>query len=311
MCTILSMFGVFFTNFAFSSYVFFMLIFFLEDPNTYQMSPERALSQAAWLLFIGYPFNLVSSIASGYLFVRLGRKKLIAAGFIIGISSLFLVPYIAASSIYPNMFLLVAAVNIGTAWTQNPPLIADYIKPSSIGKAYAIQGLLTFMATIFAVAVLFGAIKTLEFKGAILIVCPILYLLSFLSICGLKEIKSQSDSLTNRSSGQQHTQTLSFCRSLTLQLRLLFKFSQADCSYNVSYLGYFVSEMGYLLSFVYINAWTSQFFMDQSESSGLEEAKALSETITTTSMVIGLFVGLLLGHFIDRCRIGPLFIVCF
>ena len=35
--TILSMLGVFFTNFSFSSYVFFILIFFLEDPATFHM----------------------------------------------------------------------------------------------------------------------------------------------------------------------------------------------------------------------------------------------------------------------------------
>ena len=43
-CTILSMFGVFFTNFAFSSYIFFILIFLLEDPDTYNLTPEIALS---------------------------------------------------------------------------------------------------------------------------------------------------------------------------------------------------------------------------------------------------------------------------
>ena len=43
-CTILSMFLVFFTNFSFSSYMFFVLIFLLEDPTMYKMSPETALS---------------------------------------------------------------------------------------------------------------------------------------------------------------------------------------------------------------------------------------------------------------------------
>ena len=38
--TILSMFMVFFTNFSFSSYVFFILIFFFEDPLTFNMQPE-------------------------------------------------------------------------------------------------------------------------------------------------------------------------------------------------------------------------------------------------------------------------------
>ena len=69
-------------------------------------------------------------------------------------------------------------------------MIADYVKPSSIGKAYAIQGLMTFTATIFAVAVLFGTTKHLPFDQAALIVCPILYLMSFMSVCGLKEVKS-------------------------------------------------------------------------------------------------------------------------
>ena len=44
LCTILSMFGVFFTNFAFSSYIFFILIFLLEDPATFALTPEMALS---------------------------------------------------------------------------------------------------------------------------------------------------------------------------------------------------------------------------------------------------------------------------
>ena len=69
-------------------------------------------------------------------------------------------------------------------------MIADYVKPCSIGKAYAIQGLMTFTATIFAVAVLFGTTKHLPFDQAALIVCPILYLMSFMSVCGLKEVKS-------------------------------------------------------------------------------------------------------------------------
>ena len=187
--TIFSMFGVFFTNFSLSSYVFFILIFFLEDPTTFNMAPDKALSQAAWLLFFAYPFNLVSSIFSGYLFVKFGRRKIIIAGFLIGITACLLVPFVG-TKIYPNVFLLAAAVMMGTAFTQNPPLIADYVRPGSIGKAYAIQGLMTFTATIFAVAVLFGTTKSMPFEEAVLIVCPTLYLMSIISVFGLKEVKS-------------------------------------------------------------------------------------------------------------------------
>ena len=87
------------------------------------------------------------------------------------------------------------------------------------------------------------------------------------------------------------------------------RFSLADAVYNVSYMGLYVSEMGYLLSFVFINAWTSQFFVDHPD--GLSKAMELSEMITTTSMVIGLFMGLMIGHIIDRSAIIPVFILCF
>ena len=135
--TIASMFGVFFTNFTLSSYAFFILMFFLQEPTTFNMSPEKALSTGAWLVFTAYPFNLISSVLSGIMFVRFGRRKVILAGFLIAITALFLVPYIGMD-IYPNLFLLISLLNIGTAWTQNPPLIADYVRPNSIGKAYAI-----------------------------------------------------------------------------------------------------------------------------------------------------------------------------
>ena len=189
--TILSMLGVFFTNFSFSSYVFFILIFFFEDPATFNMSPERALSQAAWLIFLSYPFNLLASLLSGYLFVRFGRRRVILAGFLAGITGTMLVPFVKRQ-IYPSIFSLACCIMVATAVTQNPPLIADYVRPSSIGKAYAMQGLLTLSGTIFAVAVLFGTTKDLEFEQAALVVCPVLYLMSFISVCGLKEVKSST-----------------------------------------------------------------------------------------------------------------------
>jgi len=110
------MFGVFFANFAFTSYVFFILIFLLEDPGTYNLTPKKALSSAAWLIFLGYPFNLVSSLASGYLFMRFGRRKVIFTGFMIAVTAGFLVPFVGMKQ-YPNLLILIAFINIGTAWT--------------------------------------------------------------------------------------------------------------------------------------------------------------------------------------------------
>ena len=82
-----------------------------------------------------------------------------------------------------------------------------------------------------------------------------------------------------------------------MQLRLLKEFSKSDNIFNICYAGLFVSEMGYLLSLVYINAWVSQFFIGQDE--GIMMAKSLSEQICSLSMIIGIFLGIAIGYMID------------
>lgn len=159
--TIASMFLVFFTTFAFSSYCFFVLIFIFEESKYFHMGPAKALSSAAWLIFAGYPFNLMSSMLTGYLFVRFGRQKVILAGFLMSVTGGLLTPF-AGQSVFPGMYLCILLIHIGSAWTQNPPLIADYIKPNSIGKAVAIQGFVTSIATLFAIGVIFGSTKHLD-----------------------------------------------------------------------------------------------------------------------------------------------------
>ena len=52
--------------------------------------------------------------------------------------------------------------------------------------------------------------------------------------------------------------------------------------------------MGYLLSFVFINAWVSQFF--EASSEGVMQAKTLSEQIAALSMVIGIVMGVVIGY---------------
>ena len=184
--TLLSMFSVFFTSFTFSSYCFFVLVFLFEDSKYFHMEPALALRSAAFLIFWGYPFNLVSSMLTGQLYVKFGRRKLILAGFFLSITGGLLAPF--APNVYV-MYLYILLVHIGSAWTQNPPLIADYIQPASIGKAVAIQGFMTSMASLFSIGVIFSSTKHLDMRYASLIIAPILYFMSAISISGLKEVR--------------------------------------------------------------------------------------------------------------------------
>ena len=79
---------------------------------------------------------MIASILSGYLFVRFGRRKVILSGFIAGVTGILIIPYVERQ-IYPWIFIICCVLMIATSMTQNPPLIADYVKPNSIGKAYA------------------------------------------------------------------------------------------------------------------------------------------------------------------------------
>ena len=112
--TLMSMFSVFFTSFTFSSYCFFILIFLFEDSKYYHMDPAMALRSSAFLIFWGYPFNLISSLLSGQLFVKYGRRNVILAGFMLSITGGLLAPF--TPNVY-LMYLAILLVHIGSAWT--------------------------------------------------------------------------------------------------------------------------------------------------------------------------------------------------
>ena len=150
------------------------------------MGPARALQKVAWLLFASYPFNVLSSMLTGFLFVKFGRKNLILSGFVLTITGALLVPFAPNVQV---MYLCIVLCHIGSAWTQNPPLIADYVKPNSIGKAVAIQGFITSVATLFSIGVIFQFTKHLDQRVASMLICPIFYGLSAVSVCGLKEME--------------------------------------------------------------------------------------------------------------------------
>ena len=110
--TLLAMYLTFFTSMTISSFGFFTMIFFFEED--FGLSPEKALSTVSLLLFYGMPFNLISSVFSGYIFNRFGRKKPILAGFIVTITALLFIPFVG--TIEAVLGLLIVA-QITSAWT--------------------------------------------------------------------------------------------------------------------------------------------------------------------------------------------------
>ena len=178
--TLLAMYLTFFTSMTISSFGFFTMIFFFEED--YHQTPQKALSTVSLLLFYGMPFNLISSVFSGYIFNKFGRKKPIFIGFFMTLTILVFIPFVGTID---GVLVLMIISQITSAWTQNPPLIADYIEPNSIGKAVAIQGLLNAVATIFAIGVMFDQTKHLPFQVQIPVFCALMYFLAAIAIIGI------------------------------------------------------------------------------------------------------------------------------
>jgi F0F1-type ATP synthase assembly protein I len=59
-----------------------------------------------------------------------------------------------------------------------------------------------------------------------------------------------------------------------------------------------VSEMGFILSSIYINAWVSTYFDNTKE--GVIEAKQLAEDISVVTLLMGILFGLLAGFLSDK-----------
>lgn len=69
-------------------------------------------------------------------------------------------------------------------------------------------------------------------------------------------------------------------------------------------LGGFVSEMGFLLSFLYMTGWVTEYSEQGS-------AKEISQAVGTLSLIVGNGVGLLIGIIAEQTVVAPFFYLSF
>jgi MFS family permease len=198
---------------------------------------------AAKLLGLSWPFCLLTTLTSSYIFIKFGRRKPIFFGFLIGILGCLLVPFIA-KEIYPGVYVCLILIQIGTTITSNTPLIADYVKERSMGSAIAVQGLISTIASILAISVLFHYTKSMEFTESFPIVSAILFILGSISVLLLNP-KMEKSKVKEKTHSRL---TYKFCMYLCFN----------DFVFGVCMIGCLFSEMGYLLSYLYMTGWVVQ-----------------------------------------------------
>lgn len=137
-CHLLGAYLTHFVSTAFSSYVLFVLIFYLQDrKQPFRFKADVALAQGSWLLFWTYPICLVTSVACGWIFMRFGRKLPLFLSLLLSVIGTILVPFLP-KKLYPDLFLCFVLIQIGLTVTSSSPLISDYIMESSMSSAVAV-----------------------------------------------------------------------------------------------------------------------------------------------------------------------------
>lgn len=128
-----------FTSTALSSYVMFILIFFLQD-EPFSLRAEESLYVAGKLLFLSYPFCIVASFGSGWIYGKFGKRRPIFVGFILSVLALGFAPFLS-NKVMPGLYICLVIIQLGSTITSSAPLIVDCVKEDSLSAAIAIQGL--------------------------------------------------------------------------------------------------------------------------------------------------------------------------
>ena len=103
------------------------------------------------ILFYATLVACVVSIGVGYTFDLFGRKNLIAASYALLVFLIWTLPYV------PSLGLLIvnrAGVQVAFQYLHSHPLVIDYIKSESRGKATAMQALGNGIGEFIALTVL-------------------------------------------------------------------------------------------------------------------------------------------------------------
>jgi MFS family permease len=212
----------------------------------FQLQPELAMSMAAKLLGTSWLFYLLTVISSGWVFVKFGRRGPIFLAYLLGVFGCLLMPVV--HKIYPGLYWCLVMIQIGAAITQNTPLVADYVTDESMSKAVALQGLVSTGASVFTLTVLFRYTKNLEFNHSLPLSASLFLLLGTVAVLLMNprleslQVQEQTHSVL----------TYKFC------VRLCFN----DINFAVCMVGAFISEMGFLLSFLFMTGWLTKYLPD-------------------------------------------------
>ena len=142
---------IFAINSASGAYYNTQQVSLLEDSTRFNVSHSDIGTVEGRILFWGSLVPLLISVSAGYTFDLFGRKALITLSCVLIVSSIVSLP------LMPTIEWLIVnrvAASVGYQYLNSHPLIIDYIKSESRGKATSLQSLGTGFGEFIAMTVL-------------------------------------------------------------------------------------------------------------------------------------------------------------
>ena len=141
---------------------------------------------ASQLLLWGFPFAMIGTLTSGFIFDIMGRRLTLFLAFAIASVLIFFIPY-TSPNVFPGLFAIRILFQICMTAPATNPLIADYIHKDSIGKASALIGVGFVIGEILSMGILFRITEDMTPKNAFLTVALVGFTLSIFLLLMIKE----------------------------------------------------------------------------------------------------------------------------
>jgi len=120
--------------------------------------------QTSNLTIFSLPFGLITTFFISYAFELLGRKFTISLSYILTGICFIMIPY--TKPYFWFLALMRCAIGVTMAGPISHPLINDYVRKNSRGKAIALNGLGSVFGEVFAMGILLKLSKTLTYESA-------------------------------------------------------------------------------------------------------------------------------------------------
>ena len=161
------------------------LAYMLEDKIMFNVPSDEVGQVASDLTIFSLPFTMVSTFFISYIYELVGRKITIFVSFITTAMLFMYLPYTA-----PNLNHLIAvrcAIGVTMSAPLANPLVPDYVKRSSRGRAIALNGIGFVIGEVFSMGVLFNLTKSMNYKDAFLIAAGLILFFALFLLIAVKD----------------------------------------------------------------------------------------------------------------------------